>query len=270
MRHAMAGLAGSAVVALAATGAQAGMDDLSQWTLVQDPEHELFTTEDPTAAQAKLFAGNGSIPSGTDIGYQSIEGQTAATSTSGFAFDPAFSFSVAIDFSVTFTSPSGQLGIGFGIGEDRDGQDSAGAALLLNNGTPSLSFGAAARINDVSQSPQVIHVFGSSTGSLFATYDAATGNVILGAGATGATNPAGTTTFGGIQNQWDDEQLLVSFFLRSDNSLGNSAWQSGTAQATFSNFRVRSGTPLAIPEPATAATAAPVFLALLQRRRRPR
>lgn len=245
----------------------AAITDFTTWTQVQDPPHANFTAS-TTATQATLLASNGPIPSGTDIGYQSVNGSTPALSTAGHAFDPASSFSVAIDFNLAFAnSPAGGLAIGFGVGEDGDGENSAGAVMFTQNGAPQLFFGGAARTNDVTASPQPIFVGAALTGSMFASYDAATGNITLGASTTpGAASPAGTTTFTGVQNGWDNTLLLTSFFLRSDNSLGQ-AWQSGNAQAVFSNFRVLSGSPTAIPEPATLATFAFATALLLRRRR---
>jgi hypothetical protein len=229
--------------------ARGAITDFTSWTLVQDPANANFTSS-VSATQATLLAGNGAIPAATDIGYQSVDGETPAGSSAGYAFDPANNFQVAIDFNISFSNtPTGGLAIGFGVGEDRDGMNSAGAVLLLNNGSPSAVFGAAARIDDQTQTPQAILVLGSLSGSLFASYDVASGNITLGASQTaGAAAPSGTTTFSGLQNSWNNGDLLTSFFLRSDNTLGQ-AWQSGNGQAVFSNFRVLSGSPTAVPEP---------------------
>src|SRR5687767_7762990 len=111
-------VAWGALLAARAPSAEAAITDLSTWTLVQDPPNANFTvTPHPTAKI--LLAGNGAVPSGTDIGYQSVNGPTPAASTAGHAFDPAASFSVAIDYTMSFANtPSGGLAIGFGIGED--------------------------------------------------------------------------------------------------------------------------------------------------------
>jgi hypothetical protein len=127
--------------------------------------------------------------------------------------------------------------------------------------------GAAARVNDVNQSAQLVQLGGPAAGSLFAAYNAATGDVTLGFGTVGAASPSSTATYTGIQNSWDNELLLASFFLRSDNFLGQS-WTSGNATATFSNFRVLAGTPIAVPEPNALVLFAIGMLAFVRRRRK--
>jgi hypothetical protein len=243
------------LLVLAASGAARGaITDLTTWTEIQDPPNPSFTAS-TTSSQATLLAGNGAIPSGTDIGYKSVNGLTPALSTAGHAFDPSSSFSVAVDFNLTFANaPSGALAIGFGIGEDGDGANSAGAVMFTSNGSPSLFFGAAARVNDVNQPGGLIPVAASPSGTLFASYDATSGDVRLGATpAPGAAAPTGTAVYPAIQNLWAGGDLLASFFLRSDATLGP-AWQGGNGQAVFSNFRVLSGSPTAIvPEPSGLA-----------------
>ncbi|AUB82351.1 hypothetical protein [Candidatus Thiodictyon syntrophicum] len=248
--------------------ARAGLTDFQTWTQVQDPPHVSFTGL-ATATEVTLSADGGPVPGGTDIGYQSVDGKTPGVSSLGYAFSPGADFALAIDFAITFgNSPVGYLGLGFGIGEDSDGTDSAGAALLFNNGNALGIFGAAARVDDVNQTPLALPVLASASGSMFVSYQATSGNVTLGASRTqGVSNPTGTGTFTGIQNNWDGGNLLVSFFLRSDGSLGT-PWQSGTAHAVFSNLRVLSGTPLAVPAPPPLALLA-LGLAALAVRRRP-
>jgi hypothetical protein len=85
----------------------------------------------------RCLASGGPVSPATDIGYQSVNGNTAGSSSLGYAFDAGSDFALAIDFAVSFGSnPSGTLGIGFGIGEGINGADSAGMALLLNNANP--------------------------------------------------------------------------------------------------------------------------------------
>ena len=238
------------VIFAQATAADAQITDFNSWTQVTDPADPNFTSSVDTATQISLLAAGGPISTGTDIGYQSINGLTPAPSTAGHAFDPAASFQVAIDFAMSFTSPVGGLAIGFGIGEDQGGMNSAGAGLFTQNGIPSVLFGGAARVNDVDQPPQLILAPGQLSGSLFAAYDAASGDVTLGVGSTGALAPATTTTFAAIQNSWNGGPLFPAFFLRSDDFLVQ-AWTSGNATAVFSDFRVISGTPQTVPESAT-------------------
>ncbi|NLE39368.1 MAG: PEP-CTERM sorting domain-containing protein [Pirellulaceae bacterium] len=245
--------------------------DFNEWTRVQDPADPNFTSSVLSPTEVQLLAGNGPVPSGTDIGYQSVDGTTAAGSTVGHAFSPAADFTVAIDFSLAF-QPSGNVGglaIGFGIGEDRDGANSAGAVLLSQNGSFALSpvFGAAARVNDVTQTPKLILLAAQPSGSFFASYHAASGDVTLGVGGVGAVTPTATATYAGIANQWNGDWLFPAFFLRSDAVLGQ-AWTSGGADARFRNFRVISGESVAVPEPGTLAMLALGGMSLAFARRR--
>jgi hypothetical protein len=214
-----------------------------------------MTSSVDSASQITISAANHAISTGTDLAYQSVNGNTAASSTSGYAFSPAASFQIAIDFNVSFTSAVGGLALGFGIGEDIDGTNSAGAVLFTQNGSPGAPpfippFGVAGRVNDVNQTPVAIVAAGQLNGSFFVTYDATTGNVTGGVGNAGDSSPFATATLNGIQNGWTDAMLFPAFFLRSDGTAGQ-AWTSGTASAVLSNFRVLSGTPIAVPEPGT-------------------
>lgn len=262
--------------------ANATLSDFTNWTPVEDPAHPSFGYS-AVAAAATLTAAGGPIPAGTDVGYQSVDGNTPATSTSGYAFATTADFSLAIDFDLSFSNtPTGQLAIGFGIGEDSDGMNSAGALLLANNGVIIPAVAGGARVGDVDyMTPLPIGLHFSSTGSFFASFEAATGNVTLGNGAAGAAVPAFTNTFAGIQDLWDpamldDKLLLASFFLRSDD-VGAPEWTSGNAEAVFSNFRVLAGsavslaptnppTVTAAPEPSAAVLALIAALGLLVRR----
>lgn len=260
---ALAAAAGLAVLASTTLGA---INDFNNWTLVEDPPSPNFSSQVVNSSQIELSASGGAIPAGTDIGYQSVDGVTPATSTQGYAFDPAQSFSIAVDFSISFPgSASGDLGIGFGIGEDSDGMNSAGVALLTRNGTAT-AFGGAARINDVTQAPQAIVTLPSLTGAFFVSYDEPTGDVTVGVGAPGAGAASASTTFAGIQNSWNDGLLLASFFLRSDGTLGT-PWASGTARASFTDFRVLSGSPVEVPSSGSSALAAIAGVMVFRRRR---
>lgn len=247
--------------ALACTIAHAGsITDLSQWRLVEDPPNANFTATDDITS-ATLNATGGPISPGTDIGYQSVSGGTVAGSGSGFYFSPDASFSLAIDYAFAFgPSASGTLGIGFGIGEDIDGADSAGVAMLVDSFFRTPVFGAAGRVNDSNVTPIALGS-GSLAGSMFLEYVAGTGSIVVGYSSTpGGGSPTSSGTFASLQDLWDDDDLLVSFFLRSETGL-ISGWQGGTAEAVFSNLRVLSGTPREIGTPAGAPL--PPSLALL-------
>lgn len=266
MRQILFGLFILAAILLSqGASAFAAITNFNTWTLVQDPPHVKFTSSVDSMSQISLMANGGPVPAAYDIGYQSVNGDTPGNSTAGYAFAPTASFQVAIDFSMSFSgSPSGGLGIGFGIGEDGDGMNSAGAVQLVKDGSIYMQ-GAAARVNDVNQTPIAVG-FGQATGSFFVTFDAPSGDIILGFGSMGANSPSATATFSDLQDLWDvqnynNKPLLVSFFMRSDTTPSvplppipaGPAWQSGNATAVFTNFRVISGTPIAVPEPSSLA-----------------
>jgi hypothetical protein len=140
----------------------------------------------------------------------------------------------------------GILGLGFGIGEDGAGANSAGALMVTNGGLPFLSFGGAARVGDVDEPALVLASAATLSGSLFVGFEAATGTITVGASQTpGAVSADASDTFDAIQTNWAGEDLLASVFMRSD-ILG---WAGGgTAEAEFSNFRVLEGSAILIPE----------------------
>jgi hypothetical protein len=251
---------------LACSCARGDFFDFNDWTLVADPPHPNFSAQ-ITSSTAVLTAGNGAVPIGVDIGLKSITGNTPATSTAGYAFSPNSDFTVAIDYAIAFNgTPTGVLGIGFGIGEDANGANSAGIAMLTSGGSPFFNYAAVSRINDVNQGAVLVPLPASLNGSLFISYLASSGDVVVGAATTpGATTATANATLSGIQNQWNNSDLIASFFLRSDLT----GWQGGgTATATFSNLRVLAGQPTAVPEPTSAAALLIVGAACSMRRSR--
>ncbi len=252
--------------------AEFDFSDFTQWTPVADPPNSNFSSA-ASPMLATLSAADAAIPAGVDIGFQSVDGPTVAQSSRGFRFDPQSDFSLAIDYSFSFSnSPAGLLGIGFGIGEDGSGQNSAGVALATLNGSPYLFFGGAARVNDSEQLlPLLPLTAATAQGTLFVSYEASSGNVLVGAsGIASASAPQTSGVFAAIQNQWQDEDLMASFFLRSQSQSGLPAWQGGgTADAVFSNFRILSGNAIAVPEPSgMLAVSLAAALACLRRPRR--
>ncbi|TWT43203.1 PEP-CTERM sorting domain-containing protein [Botrimarina hoheduenensis] len=240
------------LLALATSAASAAsITDLNAWTQLQDPPHPGMAGVVDNASQVTLTA-TGAVPSGTDIGYASVNGPDVAGSTGGYYFDPAQSFVVAIDFDLSAGGSIGGGGIGFGIGEDVGGTDSAGVGLALLNGAP-LLFSAASRVNDIDQPLSNFAAAATASGRLFVNYNAATGDITLGVNAMqGVGMASDTVTLAGLQNLWDDEPLLVSFFLRSQAAGPIPALTAGSLEAVFSNFEVLSGTPLTVvPEPAS-------------------
>ena len=233
--------------------AGAAITDFDQWTLVEDPGHQGFNGS-ASAESANFTVGNFDIPAGTDIGFQSVNGSSPDNSTSGFYFDPSSDFKLAIDFAWSFSnSPTGLLGLGFGIGEDGDGKNSAGVVIGSNNGNPFPSFGGAARTGDKDDETQFLVPSANSPtqGSMFVEFESATGNISLSASTVqGAASGSEIGTFMGIQKGWAGDKLMTSFFVRSDEQpLLFSNWMGGNANAVFSNFRVLNGSPVAIPEP---------------------
>ncbi len=245
----------------------AAIVDFTTWTPVADPADPNFTSS-ATVSSASIQVANGSIPVGTDIGFQSVDGVTLGSSTSGSYFDPSNNFTIAIDYNLDFgAGAQGFLGLGFGIGEDGDGMNSAGVGMATFNGAPFLSFGGAARINDQDQSPLLLSLSSTLTGSLFVQYDASSGDVTVGAASTqGASAPTASDTFIGIQKQWNGQGLLTSFFVRSDGT----GWQGGTAEAVFDNFRVLNGAATSVPEPSQTAGVGMCLLLVLWLARRQR
>ncbi|QDT69770.1 hypothetical protein MalM25_27110 [Planctomycetes bacterium MalM25] len=233
------------------------IEDLTTWTLTEDPPHPNLSSPSLIASEARLRAVL-DVPTGTDIGYASVDGADVAASTSGFYFDPAADFEVAVDFWVRSRSVTGGAGIGFGVGEDAGGADSAGVGLALLNGAPVL-FSGAARIADADQPLEIFttapNAGGSlvvSTGRFFIEYISSTASVVVGVSTTpGAMAPTEVKTFTGIGDQWEGDPLLVSFFLRSQAANPFPALTVGQTDVTFSNFEVLSGTPLSVPEPTT-------------------
>lgn len=254
---------------------RADVTNFGTWTPVEDPADPGFAGNVAIdGLSATLSAFDRPIPAGTDIGYQSVNGSRPGDSSQGFYFRPDADFSLAIDYSWNFSNnASGFLGLGFGIGEDGDGENSAGVAVSTLDGSPQGPFAGFARINDANQSPKLLGspLVNSSTlaGTLFVEYQASTGDVIFGAAPIlDANAPTVTDRFDGIQNDWGDDDLMVSFFIRSDDPLLAPAWSGGEAQAVFANFRVLSGNAVAIPEPSMFAACLVAVCAILMCRRR--
>lgn len=203
------------------------------------------------STQVTLTA-TGLVPAGTDIGYQSVNGNDVASSSFGSYFSASQNFHIAIDYSLTSLQSAGFGAIGFGIGEDRAGTNSAGVLLAINNGV-ALAFSGGARTNDISQTQPALGASPTTSGRFFIRYDSSSGDIIYGVNATpGSAAPSHTGTFGAIQNSWNGDQLLASFFLRSDDPLFFSSLSTGTLSTVFSNFEVIEGAHISIvPLPAT-------------------
>ena len=197
----------------------ADIANFNSWSLVEDPAHPNFQSSVDSATQITLTASGGSIPGGTDIGFQSVNGTTPANSTQGYYFDPNADFSIAMDYSIGFTSPVGTLAFGMGVGEDQDGMNSAGVVLLTDDGAPQ-GFGAVGRINDVNQAPGLIAVAPSLTGRMLVSYDSASGDITLGVSNNGDDVAEGAHTYSAMQNSWGQRKHSGLFLSEERYNVG--------------------------------------------------
>lgn len=239
--------------------------DFDDWTEIQDPAHPNLVAERNSSAQVTLKALGGPIPAGHDIGFASINGFDVATASDGWYFQHDQDFSIAIDYDLSFVGADGGFSIGFGIGEDIAGMDSAGIVLATQDGGL-VSYAAGSRVGDTDNGTTLLGLTPENAARFLVQYEAATGTIGLGVSLDGDDVAEELVELDGLQDLWDDQGLLVSFFARSDNSLFS--WQDGTAEAVFSDFRVISGAVTAVPEPGSAWALALVSLGLLARRRR--
>lgn len=230
--------------------ALADISDFTQWDLYGDPvSANMGGSSGPDTATLTAV---GPISSGTDVGFSSVDARTIREATQGYYFEVDSDFEIAIDYDLSHIGASGGFGLGFGIGEERTGENSAGMGLLTNDGDPFLTFAAAARINDVTQTAQITNLPSTLAGSMFVAYEAATGNITLGAStAQDAATPEVVATYEGIQNSWNNNSLIANFFVRSQSIsfFAPDGFEAGTAEATFTNFRVIRGNAIAVPEP---------------------
>ncbi|MEO0474643.1 MAG: PEP-CTERM sorting domain-containing protein [Planctomycetota bacterium] len=246
----------------------AAIDDLTAWDLYTDSSGATPTqldamTGSSAANLAQLnFIDDVDQNAGFDVGFSSVNANTVAGSTSGYYFDASADFTIAIEFELTLTSPDGFVGIGFGIGEDRAGVNSAGVAFGVGTAGISIgSFGAAATNQDSAitklLSPAVSPT-DTYAGSLSVAYNATTGDITVGAAAaSGSSTPlaaTGTATFTAAElPDWAGDGLVASFFLRSDDPSIFANWTGETAEADFFNFTVVQGSATQVPEPASLA-----------------
>lgn len=248
-------------------GASAVADivDFGHWTMIEDPADPLLEAQVDSASQATLRLLDGTIGFGRDIGYASLNGLNETTSTQGYYFRTDADFRIAVDYQINFSAASGGMSIGLGIGEDILGTDSAGIALLTQNGNPA-TYLAAARVDDADVDNTFLAETALDTGRFLVDYQAATGDVMVGISVDGDDVAEEWVTYSNLQDSWDDEGLLVSFFARGDNGLTN--WGGGTADAIFTDFHVITGSATAVPEPSTVCIVAMLAGGIALRRRR--
>lgn len=243
-----------------ATVAFADFEDAADWTQVQDPPNADFSASaDTVNNDFTLSAAGGVGPDvspGTDIGYQSVDGNTVGTSTQGYYFNASQAFSVSVNYSLSnFANSVGAFGIGFGIGLDGTGENSVGAALgmyagQVTDGTNTAPiqggvFSGVGRVNDEDLNPVDPTTLGNnpSSGTLTISFDPNSETITL--QATDSANPGNSlnavydssnTTNGSSENLfdvWDGESVLVSFFLRSE----------AVDQATATTLAILAGEP---------------------------
>jgi len=254
---------------LAPNASASSITDFNHWTLVQnpaDPDLTLSVAPDGSAATVTLA---GHVDSFTDIGLASVNADDVASATQGFAFAPDTTFTLAVDYAVDFGPDAvGTIGLGLGVGENIDGTNSAGSAVT---GFPGLLAGATVgRVDDNNQTAGAPKP-ATNAGSLFVTFNSITAGLVLAGDVTAgnslapnAASPTFFSTLDAIGNDWNGDDLLVSFFVNG----GPLDYTGGTTTVTFTNLRVTQGSPSAVVPSPTAASCLALGLAALAGRRR--
>lgn len=274
----------TAVAACAiAASASAQITDLTTWQFYYDNDPGPGPLQDATTGSAAPnlaqlnFLNDVDVPAGYDIGFSSINANTVADATSGYYFSAAQNFTIRMHFTLALTDPNGFVAIGMGIGEDRKGVNSAGIGFGVGTGLfNAASYGAAATNNDspITSTFSLVEAADNNyAGSLTVSYDAISGDVTVGAaqglGSPDPLAPAQSFTFDGTTDlgAWAGDDLLVSFFLRSDDPSIYSNWTGTAAQAEFFDFTIVEGTPIQVPEPSSLALLGIAGLGIIRRRR---
>jgi len=268
---------------MSAPAAHGAISDLTTWDFYRDPDPGAGALQDamtgsaaPNLAQLN-FINSVPVPPAYDIGFSSVNANTVGEATSGYYFSASQDFTVSMNFSLTLTNLNGLVGLGFGIGQDRAGVNSAGIGFVAGiDGRLALySYVAAARNDDNSLKQPINLIVDPDTqfaGLFTVSYEALTGDVTV--AITPSTPPVYNYTykfFGATDlPNWTDDDLLVSFFLRSDiNTLPPiSPWSGESAEADFFDFTVVEGTPITVPEPTSLAIFSLGLLGISRRRRR--
>lgn len=276
-------LLAAALVCATATSAAATITDLTSWDFYRDPDPgpgalQAAMTGSAAVNLAQLnFLSDVDIPAAYDIGYSSVNANTVDSAVAGYYFDASQDFSVSLEFAITLTNPDGVIGLGLGVGEDRAGVNSAGIGFGLVSAfnSTAAAFQGAATNNDVAVRRDlgaVVSPFVSGStysGTLTVGYDASTGDISVGASGDGSSS---STSFSRTSDltSWAGDDLLVSFFLRSDSvssPIPVGPWSGESAQADFLNFTVVQGSASAVPEPSSIALLGVGGLAMIRRRR---
>ena len=176
------------------------------------------------------------------------------------------------------------VALGLGVGEDRKGVNSAGIGMsqITAFGFDFASFQGAftnndnANIRSLTDSVNPSGTAPTYAGTLSVAYDVdpLTNEFTITVGATGTTGSTTSFTSTGDLTAWVGDDLLVSFFLRSDSFVATGGlfpvtvppWTGTSAQASFSNLAV-SGNAIQVPEPTSLGLLALSSLAVMRRRR---
>lgn len=282
--------AACAIAASAATSASATINDLTTWQFYYDNDPGPGPLQDATTGSAAPnlaqlnFLNDVDVPAGYDIGFSSINANTVAQATSGYYFSAAEDFSVSLDFSLTLADRNGMVALGLGVGEDRKGVNSAGIGMsqITAFGFDFANFQGAFTNNDNANIRSLANSVNPSgtaptyAGTLSVAYDVdpLTNEFTITVGATGLNTSSTTITSTGDLTAWAGDDLLVSFFLRSDSFVATGGpfpvtvppWTGTSAQASFSNLTV-TGSATQVPEPTSLALLALTGLAVMRRRR---
>ena len=246
------------ILPAAARAASAVDDDFAdaargpQWALLQD---------DPAALS--LAERNGRLEVlATGAGDANDDALYLSDGPAGFRLSTAADFAVALDYNFgAFQSGGGfgsALALDFGVGRDLAGTDSAAIGFGRVGGLP-LPFALAAlhRTDDVQTTDATAFPL-DTAGTFLLIYDAAGDALSLGLDGQAPLFTLADT----VRGAWGADALYVSFGARG------SGFALASGDAFVDNFAVRSGSPVFVPEPASAGLVGLAALGLARRRKK--